>query len=639
MSIKQWFIIAQKSKNKTLNRMSVSFGSLLAIGTVIFASMAPALATAPTTFFDIGTLGGATSTSLAINSIGQVTGVSATASSGPEHAFYWDSGTGIHDLGVLAGDNVSRGLGINSSGVIVGNSGNGSVVRGFVSADHSTLTALSPQGISSTALAINDTGHVFAVVAGVPKILDANNNNAVIQTIPDLASCASDLIDIKTKASINIHDEIAGTCQGTAFTWDSINGKTDLGSFDGSESHATGLNDHGVVAGNVIGSSSVGVFVWDPATGTVNLSSLKPQLCPAAGVCASAVADGINNAGQVVGTFANNTEPSCGQSNAFVWDPTLGLINVGTDSTVSHGFAINDNAQVVGESNLFACPDFTPPATDAALNPATDLTFNPGSVTGASAFATASKVLTASAWGAKVTAPVVSVGDATVVRGNSKNRTVNFPVTLSTPARTTVTVTYSVQADSVSGSSHAAANIDFKTKTGTLTFKPNTKGITTTTAQIGAVVYPSTASGSSNKTFTVKITGVAGGDYTASRNTATGTILGDSNGSNMRVSVGNVSIVEGDHGKNSAHVWVTLSKPATSQVTVTLNVSGGSDYKGIKPKVLTFKVGQFQKSVALSTLTNMLSQSNKVVNFTLSSPSSGLSLSRSSGTITILNDD
>lgn len=67
---------------------------------------------------DIGTLGGTTAYSMALNNAGQVAGAATTAD-GSTHAFFYD-GT-MHDLGTLPGGTYSEACAMNASGIVTGN--------------------------------------------------------------------------------------------------------------------------------------------------------------------------------------------------------------------------------------------------------------------------------------------------------------------------------------------------------------------------------------------------------------------------------------------------------------------------------------------------------------------------------------
>ena len=113
------------------------------------------------TMRDLGTLGGAHSTALAINPAGLITGTS-TLASGVAHGFLWDGA--MHDLGTLGGD-FSEGTAINSQGQVAGFSNTTLGVIGNPHAflwDRGTLRDLGTLGgVDSYATAIGERGQVI----------------------------------------------------------------------------------------------------------------------------------------------------------------------------------------------------------------------------------------------------------------------------------------------------------------------------------------------------------------------------------------------------------------------------------------------------------------------------------------------
>ncbi len=258
----------------------------------------------------------------------------------------------------------------------------------------------------------------------------------------------------------------------------------------------------------------------------------------------------------------------------------------------------------------------------------------------------------------QVTPPVVSVGSASVVEGDAgKARSVQFAVTLSEPATTITKVGYRVQ---VSGS--AEAPYDVAVRSGYVTFKPSAKlGLSPTSLAVTAKVAPDLLV-EGDETFSVTLTGVtgtgaSGADYVlggsasgvAGSASAVGTIVDDDPASGLTVSVGDASIWEGHIGQkatstNNARVWVNLSEPAATTVSVKVTVAGdtatpGSDFKKNYTKTLTFKPGQYQRAVAVPVFPDVDVEGDETVTVTLSDPTGGLLLGRAAGTVTILNDD
>jgi hypothetical protein len=153
-----------------------------------------------------------------------------------------------------------------------------------------------------------------------------------------------------------------------------------------------------------------------------------------------------------------------------------------------------------------------------------------------------------------------------------------------------------------------------------------------------------------DETFTVEILGVTGA--TLARSVGTGTIIDDEGqGSGMRVGIApTTTTIEGDTGVQKIGFMVTLSEPATSDVTVRVDVVGGtltatSEYKPLrsgptKPlKTLTFKAGQWQKAVQVVLYPDSVVEPTETIQLQLFNPI-GATISGSGTALgTVLDDD
>ena len=132
---------------------------------------------------DLGNLGGTVNPTMlgvgngaiAINNQGEVTGLSALPGNQSFHPFLWTRGTGMRDLGVLTGDLVGAGLGMNNRGEIVGASisapgpasGNPRAFlwRNGVMSDLNAIVQQNAPLYLLTAFWINDAGDIVGVGA------------------------------------------------------------------------------------------------------------------------------------------------------------------------------------------------------------------------------------------------------------------------------------------------------------------------------------------------------------------------------------------------------------------------------------------------------------------------------------------
>jgi lysophospholipase L1-like esterase len=254
--------------------------------------------------------------------------------------------------------------------------------------------------------------------------------------------------------------------------------------------------------------------------------------------------------------------------------------------------------------------------------------------------------------------PCVSVGDASILEGDSGSRAMAFSVTLSRPSTTTsITVQYRLVAGSATGSNKATAGVDFNNKNsaeGSLTF-----AIGQVSRPISVSVYGDTAV-EADETFRVILSNPTGGARLA-RPLAIGTIVDDdSSNSDIHIGTGDASVVEGDGGtgRNLAFI-VTLSNPSTTAITLSYSVAGGAnaqygksasvagaDFGGKTAGTITFAVGTkgitpVVKRISVPVWPDTNLENDETVTLTISSGSlpAGVSITRATGTGTIVDDD
>ncbi len=110
------------------------------------------------------------------------------------------------------------------------------------------------------------------------------------------------------------------------------------------------------------------------------------------------------------------------------------------------------------------------------------------------------------------------------------------------------------------------------------------------------------------------------------------------------VSVGDVTVPEGDGDPRAARVTLTLSRPRATDTEVVVTTTDGSalagvDYRARTDRVRTIRAGRVRASFAVPILGNTTVQPNRTLTVTVTSTSPGVQLGRATGTVTILDDD
>jgi len=216
---------------------------------------------------DLGTLtglgGSGYSSGHAINRAGQVAGETSLVLASTIHAALFSGGS-IKDLGALGGD-YSAANGINNSGIIVGES---DAVQ---------------QGVT------NVHAFIYTNVAG-GSMVD-------LGTLGGNYSSAKGVNDSGTVVG-EAETVIGGTTMLHGFSYQ--NGTmTDIGTLGGNTSSASAINSAGMIVGYATDSNEIAnAFLYDGSK-MINLITLLP---PNSGWTNLASADGINDAGQIIGS-------------------------------------------------------------------------------------------------------------------------------------------------------------------------------------------------------------------------------------------------------------------------------------------------------------------------------------------------
>ena len=204
--------------------------------------------------------------------------------------------------------------------------------------------------------------------------------------------------------------------------------------------------------------------------------------------------------------------------------------------------------------------------------------------------------------------PALSVDNVSVAEGNSGTANATFTVTLSPASGKTVTVNYAT------ANGTASAPADYTAKSGGLTFSAGETTKTVTVLTKGDVLDED------NETFTLDLSGAA--NATISDNQGVGTINDDD--PLPSITVGDISVSEGDAGTQNAAFTVTLSAASGRTVAVDYTTTNGSavapdDYT-TTTGTLTFAPGETTKDVNVPVVGELDTELTESFTLNLSAP-------------------
>ncbi len=223
--------------------------------------------------------------------------------------------------------------------------------------------------------------------------------------------------------------------------------------------------------------------------------------------------------------------------------------------------------------------------------------------------------------------PTLVINSVTVPEGNSGTTPASFTVSLSAPSNQTVTAQFATSNGS------ATAGSDYQSASGTVTFPPNS------TSQIVSVDVFGDGLDEPDETFNVTLSAPV--NATIATATGTATILDDDDAL-PSLSIGDVSVTEGNSGAVGAVFTVTLSSASAQTVTVTygtadVTAAAPGDYSTTSGTV-TFTPQQTTQTVTVPVIGDTTFEGTETFNVNLTSPTNA-SIADGTGVGTIVDDD
>ncbi len=239
--------------------------------------------------------------------------------------------------------------------------------------------------------------------------------------------------------------------------------------------------------------------------------------------------------------------------------------------------------------------------------------------------------------------PTVSIGNQSMLEGDTGTRKMTFTATLSQPATKTVSAHYSITGASATAGKSKKPGVDVHSATGTVSFK---KGSIAKTISVS--VYADTTA-EPNETFSVTLSSPSNG-YSVGRATGTGTVLNDDGAAGIpRVGIGDAAVVRATSGEQNLVLPITLTSKAPATFTVSYTVTpgsatysatpgGGGDFGGALTGTLNFARGKWLQNLTVPVWPDATSGGNKTFTVTLSGVNPAVvTVARATGTGTILD--
>ena len=228
-------------------------------------------------------------------------------------------------------------------------------------------------------------------------------------------------------------------------------------------------------------------------------------------------------------------------------------------------------------------------------------------------------------------AAFLNAGPARMLEGDSGTDALQFAVSLSAPATGPVSVHYATSDGT------ATAGTDYVAVSGTLSF-----GVGETKKTV-YVPVPGDTEIEPNETLTLALSDPVGATLPAFASTATGVIVDDdANDFSVWLSIGSISVDEGNIGTTPATLTVALSEASADPVSVDWATSdgtavAGADYAAASG-TLDFAPGETEKSIVIDIIDDLAIEPDETFTVTLSD-ATGAGILSGAATVTIVNDD